>query len=221
MKKTIKKVIKKTKKTKTLVNFILDKSGSMGGVRDATISGFNEYINTLKKDGNEYDFSLTLFDTEVLEKYVSKSLKSVDELDSKSYVPDGMTALYDAVCRTVEGVKKSVSKGTKVLTVIMTDGCENSSKEYTEKNMKELVKKLEATKLWSFIYLGANQDAWANAGAWGFASSNVSNFNSTGKGVTATFAVMATNTSAFGGGGGGSTLSFFSKDDQDKLKATK
>lgn len=218
MKKVIKKV---NKKTKTLVNFILDKSGSMCSVSDATISGFNEYINTLKKDGNEYDFSLTLFDTEVSEKYVSKPLKSIDELDKKSYVTDGMTALYDAVCKTVKGVKKSVSKGTKVLTVIMTDGQENSSKEYTEKNMKELVKELEATKLWSFIYLGANQDAWANAGAWGLSSGNVSNFNATGAGINAVFTAMACNTSAFGGGGAGSTQSFFSKDDQDKLKATK
>lgn len=218
----MKKITKKIKKNnKTLVNFILDKSGSMSSVHDATISGFNEYLKTLQKDGNEYDFSLTLFDTEVKAVHVDESIKKVDKLDKKSYVPDGMTALYDAVCKTVEDVKKAVAKGTKVLTVIMTDGEENSSKEYTEVNLKKLITKLEATKMWSFVFLGANQDSWANASKWGFASTNVTNFNATNKGVGAAFTAVAMNTSASARCSDFGTLTFFSKDDKDLLEKTK
>lgn len=218
----MKKQTKQTKAaTKTIVNFILDKSGSMGSVKDATISGFNEYLKTLKKDAKGCEFSLTLFDTVVKTPYVGEPLKNVKELDSKSYVPDGMTALYDAVCKTIEDAKKKVTKGVKVLTVIMTDGEENASKEYTEKNLKELVSNLEATKMWSFVFLGANQDSWKNAGAWGFASSNIANFNQTDKGITATFAMVASNTSASLRSMNFDNAAFFSKDDQATLEKTK
>lgn len=109
----------------------------------------------------------------------------------------------------------------------MTDGEENSSKEYTEKELKTLITELEATKMWSFVFLGANQDAWANAGKWGFSDLNVSNFNATGKGVGAVFAMMATNTASamrgadFTTGGAGGGGKFFSQDNKDLLKKTK
>jgi len=200
----------------TSVVFVLDKSASMAAVRDATISGFNEYINTLKKDKNEYTFSLTLFDTEVEKVYDNVDLKKVKDLDQKSYVPSGMTALYDAACMALTVIEKNLKKTDKTLFVVMTDGEENSSKEHTEKNFADKVKELEG-KNFTFIFLGANQDSWATAQKFGANMGNVANFAATARGVGSTMSVMAHNTATFASTKGSSTKQFFSDEDKDLL----
>jgi len=214
MKKTTKK---DEKKTETLVNFILDKSGSMGSITDSTISAFNEYIDTLKKDGNKYRFSLVLFDTEFSDVYTNTPLKDVEALDREKYMPGGMTALYDAVCVTINSVEKTVKKNQKVLTVIMTDGEENSSQEYTEKQLKTRVAELENAGNWSFVFLGANQDSWATAGAFGISTMNTANFAATDSGITKAMNTVARGTAAFAMSASASTTDFFSEGDQTNL----
>lgn len=201
----------------TLVNFILDKSGSMESVRRATISGFNEYIQTLKKDGNKYSFSLTLFDTLTSRPYINQPLEDVRELNEESYMPNGSTALYDAVCSTIRNINEK--KGQKVINIIMTDGEENSSKEFTEVEMRKLIQDREKKGNWTFVYLGANQDSYATAQKFGFNKMNVSNFNATAKGMNMAMNVMAMNTSAFAGNDQLSTRTFFSAKDQTNLEA--
>lgn len=206
---------------KTIVNFILDKSGSMSSVRDATISGVNEYVQTLKNDKKSaYSFSLTVFDTESKELHKNKPLAKVEKLTKEDYEPGGNTALYDAVCSSIKSLKSEVGKSDKVLCVIMTDGEENSSKEYTQEQLKTLIKELEAEGNWTFVFLGANQDAWANAQKFGFHAQNVATFNSTEKGINNVFTMMASNTSAFSMRSVSNTDSFLSKEDQDNLKNT-
>lgn len=208
----------------TLVAFILDKSGSMGTVRQATISGFNEYVGTLRKDKkSKYAMSFTLFDTNVEKRHVSEPLSSVEDLTEATYRPDGMTALYDAAMQTISETEKVAKKGQPVLCVIMTDGEENSSKEYTEKELKAKIGELEK-KNWTFVFLGANQDAWAVGQKFGMSHTNVANYHSTDVGTRGAFAKVAANTmmyaqSASMGGGGGA--SFFTKEDQDALDSTK
>jgi len=204
---------------KTVVNFILDKSGSMFANQEATISGFNEYIATLKSKKKKTDdilFSLTLFDTNVLQKYVAIPIKEVKKLTKESYVPDGFTALYDAVVETVEKVNEKVDeiKGeTKHLVVIMTDGQENSSTLHNENCLKDLIKKL-GEKNWTFVFLGANQDSWATTLNWGLATSNVANWtNSTPAQVNTCFASLANSTMDFACSNTGSTNNFFTKKD--------
>lgn len=206
----------------TLVVFILDKSGSMMSCKDATISGFNEYINTLKKDKKiSYSMSFTLFDTLFTERYTNEPLKAVEELSTKNYVPDGMTAMYDAIGHTLSATEKTLKKEQKVLCVIMTDGQENSSKEYTDKGIKDVIAKLEKTGKWSFVFLGANQDSWLVGQKFGLAAMNVADFNATGAGVQATMQTMATNTAFFAQSASAQTRGYFSKEDQDNLGKTK
>ena len=124
------------------VNIVLDKSGSMESVRGATISGFNEYLGTLKRDKeNTYKVSLTQFSYGVEETYTMKPLEEVKELTLENYDPNGGTALYDAACKTIERIRKSMCeycKGkVKNIVVILTDGQENSSKD-TEVQRKQL-----------------------------------------------------------------------------------
>lgn len=214
----MKKSKKVAKAGKTLVSFILDKSGSMQSVKDATISGFNEYIQTLKKSGGEYEFSLSLFDTEISILYTDEPIKNVKELNAEVYSPDGSTALYDAVCKTVNEVEKKVTN-QKVLVVIMTDGEENASKEYDQEAMRSKIKELEKTGKWSFIYLGANQDSYANAAKFGVSQMNTTNFQATNAGVKATMRSMATNTVSFASASNTNTAAFFTQADQQNLAA--
>lgn len=203
----------------TNVHFILDKSGSMTSVREATISGFNEYIQTLRKDTkSKYNLTLTVFDTEVTALEVNTPLSKVKELTSENYIPSGMTALYDAACSTIQKVKKSTAKN---LVVIMTDGEENSSKEYTQKELGKIIKDLEAKKNWTFVFLGANQDSWNVAQKFGMKQGNVANYNATFKGMGETMRTMASNTVAFSASLQDNTAEYFSAEDKAKLENTK
>lgn len=204
---------------KTIVNFILDKSGSMESVRKATIDGFNEYIQTLKRDEkSKYEFSLVLFDFETTRRE-AVPLAQVKELNMDSYKPDGGTALYDAVCQTISATKEK--DGEKVITIIMSDGQENSSKEYNKQDMKTLIKYLEKKGNWTFVYLGANQDSYATAQDYGFYMKNTSNFNATARAVGSAMGTIATNTAFYSASADMSTMDFFSKEDQDNLEKTK
>lgn len=195
-----------------IVSLVLDKSGSMSSVRDATISGVNEYIDSLKRDKKtKYKFSLTLFDSA----YTTSEIVDIEKtnaLSLKSYDPFGTTALYDAVCTAIDGIKQK--RGKKIV-VIVTDGLENSSREYNKKDFASRVKEL-TEKGWVFVYLGANQDAWDNASQWGFMPSNVATFNATDKGVEAVFNVCAMSTRNIAG----SSLNenFFTEDVKTKLE---
>jgi uncharacterized protein YegL len=207
------------RKTTTNVFFVLDKSGSMTTVRDATISGFNEYIKTLKNDGNKYKMTLSLFDTKYDSVYEDKSLEDVKDLDSTTYRPDGMTALYDAVCKTLN--EKSQVKG-KNLVVIMTDGEENSSVEYTEREMKKLIEELEKKGNWTFVFLGANQDAWATAQKFGMSSvNNVVNYNNTSVGAQAAFRSTAKATGFYARSAGMATTDFYDPETKTKIESAK
>ena len=205
--------MKKQQSTTTKVNFILDESGSMEMVRDATISGFNEYINSLKKKTKgEILFNLVTFNTESTQVYENEPLKKV-KLTKENYQPDGMTALYDAVVNTIEKVAKHDDEKTANLVVIMTDGEENSSREHNQACVRDLVSKLEKRGNWTFVFLGANQDSWATTASLGLAAGNTINWdNSNVKGVMVSFRGLAGSTVAYcasAGTGNLSTSNFF------------
>lgn len=204
-------------KTPVHVSLILDKSGSMQSVERETISGFNEYLTTLKNDKKiNYTIDLTLFDTGVSQKYISTPLSEVAMLDKDSYRPNGGTALYDAVCGTLLNRKAEV--GGKWVVVILTDGEENASKTYDEAKMADMVKVLTNTGNVTFVFLGSNQDAWAKAAKWNFGKENVANFSGGGGGAKMAFYAAAVGTSATANMRGMSNDAFFSKEMKQKLE---
>lgn len=202
---------------KTNIHFILDKSGSMGEIQDSTISAVNEYIDSLKKDGQDYSFALTLFDTEVTTKD-PRPLSKVVKLTRLSYQPYGNTALYDAVCKTLHEVKNQKGKN---LVIIMTDGEENSSREYTEDNFKTLKSQLEEKGNWSFVFLGANQDVWAFAHKFGFARHNTTVFNATPKGMGTAMGNLSASTTNYAMHAGAATDNMFTPQQQEQNEAAK
>jgi uncharacterized protein YegL len=158
-------------KQRVLVNVILDKSGSMSTKVQDVIGGFNLYLDELAKEpAVDYGFSLTLFDTVVEMKYKGVPLASVAKLDDRSYRPSGNTALFDAVGNTVQTV--STDGFAKTITVIMTDGEENSSREWTLQAIRELIRGKEAAGNWTFVFLGANLDAFAQGANLGVPTAN-------------------------------------------------
>lgn len=205
-------------KNRTVVAIVLDRSGSMQSVARETRSGFNEYVTTLENDKNaDYSVHVTLFDTEVEKRHSDVRPQDVEELDDVNYAPDGMTALYDAAMSTISKTQQLLKEGEKVLFVIMTDGGENSSKEHTRDDFQKKVKELEKAGNWSFVFLGANQDAWANAQHFGFMPGNVVTYTASGTGVRSAFATVASNTTAFAMNANMTTDSFFSDKDKENL----
>jgi len=135
----------------------------MSSVRDATISSFNEYIVTVSQKYPQALLSLRLFSTEKYDKVTQLTpLNHAPHLSYDNYKPSGGTPLYDCVARLVREVEadtKSFDPVPEVLFVIMTDGEENSSREFSREKIFTLIN--AKTELgWTFVYLGANQDAW-------------------------------------------------------------
>ena len=184
------------RKQDVLVNVILDKSGSMASKTNDVIEGFNAYVAGLgKEDQVNYMFSLTLFDTQVAYRHVGIPLPEVKRLDSKSYQPGGNTALNDAIGITVRKVEADQPKVDKVVTVIMTDGEENSSREWTHDAVRGLIEQKEKEGSWTFIFLGAGLDAWHQGRSYGVQAANVAQYST--HQYQEAFAAMAAGTNLF------------------------
>ena len=164
---------KNKKKEKSVLNvvFVLDETGSMESVKETTLSGFNEYIDSLKKkqeEGGEVRFTLVLFNSgEIRTVFNDVLIKEVIGLNNDTYIPNNLTPLYDAVGKTIRETESRLSKGSEVLFVTMTDGHENSSKEYNQALIFNLIKTKEIEDKWIFAFMGANQDSWATGNSIG------------------------------------------------------
>ena len=164
-----------SKKPTTLVHFVLDQTGSMGSVIEATISGFNEYVNTLRNQTGKVLFTLTLFNSaQIVTPNDAVKLKDVQPLSLENYKPDSMTNLYDAIAHSIRATEQTVASmkdKPAVLMVIMTDGHENASKEFNREAVFQQIQAHTAAG-WTFAYLGANQDAWSVGASIGVAANN-------------------------------------------------
>lgn len=166
------------KKDKVAIAVVLDKSSSMNGVRTGTISGFNEFLDMQLKEPGEATLTLVFFDTVYDVKFVDKPLKEVPKLTEATYIPEGMTALSDAVARTITELGHKLKalpdaeRPEKVVMVIITDGEENASKEYQGIEGRLAVKKLvdhQRTKYaWQFMFIGAGEERMVQASAMNY-----------------------------------------------------
>jgi uncharacterized protein YegL len=191
---------------RVLVNVILDKSGSMNTKVQDVIGGFNLYISELAKEpAVEYGFTLTLFDTAVAMKYNSVPLEKVAKLDESSYRPSGNTALLDAIGNTAQTV--NTDGFDKIITVIMTDGEENSSREWTLQGIRELVRSKESLGNWTFVFLGANLDAFTQGANLGVARPNAVRYDADN--FFAVYDSLARRTNAMSSGPKRSDCDFF------------
>ncbi len=194
---------------KTEIICVLDRSGSMGSIASETIGGFNSFIEEQKKVEGKARVTLVQFDNVYEMVYQGTKLKEVPVLDSNTFKPRGMTALYDAIGKTLTEQRKRIEAdkwADKVIVVILTDGGENSSQEFNQKTVQQLTKDAQDS-LWSFVYLGANQDSFDAAQSFGINTKShlnmVSNYEANTAGAAfasrsyaSTVTLMRTNTSS-------------------------
>ena len=205
------------RKQDVLVNVILDKSGSMASKTNDVIEGFNAYIAGLgQEDQVNYLFSLTLFDTQVAYRHVAIPLPDVKKLDSRSYQPGGNTALNDAIGITVRKVEADQPKVDKVVTVIMTDGEENSSREWTHDAVRSLIEQKEKEGNWTFVFLGASLDAWHQGRSYGVQLANVAQYRADQ--YRDAFAAMADGTNALSSSPKRQSLNFFTSLSKEAMR---
>lgn len=176
------------KKDVTEIIFLLDRSGSMSGLEQETIAGFNAFIEKqIPKKGETY-VTTVLFDGQYEILWNGLEAKNVT-LTEKEYYVRGCTALLDAVGKTILDVGYRLSRVNEmdrpgnVIVVITTDGMENASREFTYEKVKQLIKHQQEKYSWEFIFLGANIDAAKEADSLGIALDNAFAFEASKKGV--------------------------------------
>jgi hypothetical protein len=193
----------------TDITIILDRSGSMKSIREATVEGVNAFIDDVNKVPGEGVWSLVQFDDpdsakgarEPFPHVVFENVGSVHvrRLELADFKPRGSTALVDAVCLTIQKIKARVGAvpeayRPKVMLVIMTDGLENFSREFTSAQLREMLAEAQSVHGWEVLYLGANQDAFAEADKYGVAKAgNVFHFRATDAGTRAALEAGAGN----------------------------
>jgi len=193
------KTEKKEKKEKsTDIICILDMSGSMRSLKDEVIGAFNRFVTEQQELPGKAKLSLILFD-DVYELIHDRiALDKVPELTSEVYSPRGMTALNDAIGKTILNMKKKDKK--KVICMIQTDGAENASQEFSgingQNKIKELIKEKEELG-WKFMFLGANIDAQQVATGYGMAKGSAMTVGAGAAGVNSSYATMSIVTRSF------------------------
>lgn len=172
---------------RTHIICVLDMSGSMSSIMSDSIGGFNAFLKKQKELPDEATITVALFDDKYELLYNSIDIKEAKELTSAEWYPRGMTALYDAIGKTINNEKANLDKlgsekPAKVLVMVVTDGEENSSHEYSLSDIKKLIKNRE-NENWNFMYLAANQDAFAVGGGFGISRGNTFNYTASADGV--------------------------------------
>ncbi|CAL6049496.1 von_Willebrand factor type A domain-containing protein [Hexamita inflata] len=206
-------MFKRCTKTATKIDFegnqqlvdviaILDQSGSMQSIASDTIGGFNSYLSELQKQDLTINLTLVLFSTDSKIVWENKDVKTCEQLTNEIYRPSGGTALRDALGKAIENAKIRVQnlsteqKPGKVSFFISTDGEENSSRKYSEQQVKKMVEECTKEYQWEFIFAGANIDAFAAGQSLGFKKENIANIENDGVGQQAVYSVMAQRQSA-------------------------
>ncbi len=172
---------------------IADRSGSMHSIWTDAIGAFNTFIGEQQKGEGEATLTVALFDNQYEIMQESVAIKDATLFDTNNYIPRGSTALYDAIGRTLTkmiGRRESGEIDAAIVT-ILTDGQENASREFTASDVKKLIEKCEKEFGWEFIFLAANQDAFAAGSTFGIRSANAYNFSADAAGLTTATAAMS------------------------------
>ena len=163
----------------TDITLVVDRSGSMSSIRSDAEGGVNEFIRTQAAEPGEALLTLVQFDTQY--DFVHRGVP-IGDVPSYTLQPRGATALLDAVGRAINETGSRLASMTEaerpglVIFVVMTDGLENSSVEFTKAKIKEMIEHQQQNYNWQFTFLGANQDAFAEAGAMGIQAAGAANY---------------------------------------------
>lgn len=176
---------------------IVDKSGSMESIRSDAAGAFNAFIRDQKKVKGDAKLTLILFNHNYWMVTNAGSLDAIPALNEATYIPEGNTALNDAIGKTLINVGERLSntpedqRPSKVIVVILTDGKENHSHLYSTSQIKEMIKHQQEKYSWDFIYLSASPDAFADAKAYGIHEHLTANFAHDAAGIRSAYASIS------------------------------
>jgi uncharacterized protein YegL len=208
------------RKDLTDITLVVDRSGSMGTCKVEAQGGINAFITDQKSKPGEANFSLLQFDTE--HEYIFKGVP-IKQVEKYELIPRGMTALLDAIGRAINEtgerlkVLAEADRPGLVVIAIITDGEENSSHEFNKSQIKSMIEHQQTAYQWQFTFLGANQDAFAEAGAMGFQAAATANYNVHASG--ATYDALSSNVSQmrFSTSTGGIVSNTYTDDERKKM----
>lgn len=184
------------KKGLTETVFILDRSGSMGYLTDDTIGGYNSMIEQQKNDPGETNITTVLFNGGYHVLHNCVNINKINPITREEYRTYGNTALLDAVGKTIDLVGERLSntpeeeRPEKVIFVITTDGYENASHEYTKSKVKEMIEHQQNKYSWTFMFLGANIDAVAEADSLGINTDFAKTYTASSRGVDSVYSAV-------------------------------
>ena len=183
--------------------FLLDRSGSMAGLEQDTIGGFNAMLTRQKRESGEALVTTLLFDhlTEVVHDRIP--LQSVSPMTEKDYQVRGCTAFIDALgwaIRHIETIHRYANpqdRPERTLFVITTDGMENASRHFTAEEVKRMVQQKQKESHWEFLFLGANMDALDTARHYGIREDRAVNFRCDPEGTAVNYSAISDAVSDF------------------------
>lgn len=184
-------------KNLTEIVFILDRSGSMAGLEDDTIGGFNAMIEKQKNEEGEAYVSTILFDNYIEVIHDRVDIRKVRPMTRRDYYVRGCTALLDAVGRTIRHIgnvhkyAREEDRPEKTLFVITTDGMENASREYSYERVRRMIEHEKEKYGWEFIFLGANIDAAREAARFGITEDRAVNYHADSVGTAVIYEAVS------------------------------
>lgn len=183
-------------KTKKIHNVILlDRSGSMWGYEDATITSFNEKIQEMKTNSKEVDTSVTFvtFNHDINYHNFNESTDHIEELNSNGYKPNGSTALRSCIKHVIDRIRNDtddIENETVVLFSIISDGEDTSSYDVTQSQVAELIQEVKDKYKWIFTYIGTDHDLEKVSRNFNIPKGNILSFNKTDQGIKDTSAAQ-------------------------------
>jgi len=175
--------------------FIIDRSGSMSGLEDDTIGGFNAMLKQQQSVEGEAVVTTVLFDDQYELLHDRVDIRKVKPLTREDYTARGSTALLDAIGKTIHNIRKVQAE--KVMFFILTDGQENASRRYTFPMIQERIQHQKRKYGWEFIFFGANMDAIAEAAKLGIAADHAQKYCADSVGTASVYASMSDLSTAF------------------------
>lgn len=202
----------------TDITVLLDRSGSMASIKSAMESGFREFMQQHRAVPSSR-LTLVQFDTNDPQE-VAFTAKPISEAPDLDITPRGGTPLLDALCRAIDSTGARLAamsyadRPERVLFVIITDGQENSSHEFRREDVRTRVTRQADAYKWQFMYLGANQDAFAEAASFGIPKGATAAYAASHAGTGNVMRAMAMNSVSYASGASAAVMDF--NDDQRK-----
>ena len=182
---------------------IIDRSGSMADVEEDARGGFNKFLEDQKALPGDAHMTLVKFDHEYTLEHNGVHISEVEPLTTETYVPRGTTALLDAIGRTIDDVGKRLketpehNRPEKVIVVILTDGLENASRDYSRVKVFEMIGVQKNTYKWEFIFLAADQDAIAAGRGLNISAQHSVSYKGTSDGTRRAYGAVCCAVSGF------------------------